>query len=426
MVEWLETFEPTYYSGAPAIHRALLDELARRDAVPRFALRFILSASAALPAELAARLAERLGVPLLQGYGMTEAGVVAQNPLPPGVSRAGSVGLPAANEFAILGDAGTLLPPGETGEIVVRGPEVFDGYESDPAANRRAFHRRLVQDGRSRLRRCRRLSFHRRARERAHQSRRLQGVARPRWMRRSCGIPKSRMRPPSRCRTQRSARTWSPPSSSASRALRRPRRCAISRSPNLASFMVPSQIVLDAGLPRSVTGKLQRAAIATLMRTRLRPPFTSPRDSREEEIAGLFAEVLGVGPVGAFDNFFELGGDSLRGAQLVSRFNAADAVESRSGESLQAADGRGIRGRAHEHFRGIDRGTPADCADAARALSPGRCRHEDGGLIDAGLRRDRPRDRTRARAGRGCAEPAVPRRGRSSSSFLRLRAATAT
>jgi len=29
-----------------------------------------------------------------------------------------------------------------------------------------------------------------------------------------------------------------------------------------------------------------------------------------------------VGPVGAFDNFFELGGDSLRGAQLVSRFNA--------------------------------------------------------------------------------------------------------
>ena len=57
------------------------------------------------------------------------------------------------------------------------------------------------------------------------------------------------------------------------------------------------------------------------------PPTTDIPDTEavpqsEEEIAGLFTEVLGVGPVGAFDNFFELGGDSLRGAQLVSRCNA--------------------------------------------------------------------------------------------------------
>jgi len=321
LVEWLETFEPTYYSGAPAIHRALLDELAKRDAVPRFRLRFILSASAALPSELATRLTERLGVPLLQGYGMTEAGVVAQNPLPPAISRAGSVGLPAANEFAILGDAGKLLPPGETGEIVVRGPEVFDGYENDPAANRRAFVEGWFRTGDLGYVDADGFLF--------IVGRAKELINRGGFKVSPSAVDAALLRHPDVA----DAATFAVPHATLGEdvvtaiVLREP-GTATPQSlrdfafANLASFMVPSQIVLDTELPRSVAGKLQRAAIAHLMRTRLRPPFTPPRDRREEEIAGLFTEVLGVGPVGAFDNFFELGGDSLRGAQLVSRFNA--------------------------------------------------------------------------------------------------------
>ena len=322
LVEWLETFEPTYYSGAPAIHRALLDELARRDAVPRFTLRFILSASAALPAELASRLTERLGVPLLQGYGMTEAGVVAQNPLPPGVSRAGSVGLPAANEFAILGDAGTLLPAGETGEIVVRGPEVFDGYENDPAANRRAFVEGWFRTGD--------LGYVDADGYLFIVGRAKELINRGGFKVSPSAVDAALLRHPEVA----DAATFAVPHATLGedvitaivvreRGTATPQALRDFAFANLPSFMVPSQIVLDAQLPRSVTGKLQRAAIAHLMRTRLRPPFTPPRDRREQEIAGLFAEVLGMGPIGAFDNFFELGGDSLRGAQLVSRVNAA-------------------------------------------------------------------------------------------------------
>jgi len=321
LVEWLETFEPTYYSGAPAIHRALLDELAKRDAVPRFRLRFILSASAALPSELATRLTERLGVPLLQGYGMTEAGVVAQNPLPPAISRAGSVGLPAANEFAILGDAGKLLPPGETGEIVVRGPEVFDGYENDPAANRRAFVEGWFRTGDLGYVDADGFLF--------IVGRAKELINRGGFKVSPSAVDAALLRHPDVA----DAATFAVPHATLGEdvvtaiVLREP-GTATPQSlrdfafANIASFMVPSQIVLDTELPRSVAGKLQRAAIAHLMRTRLRPPFTPPRDRREEVIAGLFTEVLGVGPVGAFDNFFELGGDSLRGAQLVSRFNA--------------------------------------------------------------------------------------------------------
>jgi len=321
LVEWLETFEPTYYSGAPAIHRALLDELAKRDAVPGFRLRFILSASAALPSELATRLTERLGVPLLQGYGMTEAGVVAQNPLPPAISRAGSVGLPAANEFAILGDAGKLLPPGETGEIVVRGPEVFDGYENDPAANRRAFVEGWFRTGDLGYVDADGFLF--------IVGRAKELINRGGFKVSPSAVDAALLRHPEVA----DAATFAVPHATLGEdvvtaiVLREP-GTATPQSlrdfafANIASFMVPSQIVLDTELPRSVAGKLQRAAIAHLMRTRLRPPFTPPRDRREEEIAGLFTEVLGVGPVGAFDNFFELGGDSLRGAQLVSRCNA--------------------------------------------------------------------------------------------------------
>jgi hypothetical protein len=58
------------------------------------------------------------------------------------------------------------------------------------------------------------------------------------------------------------------------------------------------------------------------MGPRLRAPFVAPRDRREELVAGLFAEVLGVRAVGALDHFFEHGGDSLRGAQLIGRVNS--------------------------------------------------------------------------------------------------------
>ena len=71
---------------------------------------------------------------------MTEAShQMAGNPLPPGKQKAGSVGLPAGVEMALMDEAGQLLPAGATGEIVIRGPGVFDGYEHNPDADAAAF-----------------------------------------------------------------------------------------------------------------------------------------------------------------------------------------------------------------------------------------------------------------------------------------------
>ena len=91
----------------------------------------------------------------------------------------------------------------------------------------------------------------------------------------------------------------------------------------LATFKVPSRIVLVPVLPKSAQGKMRRRELAEALARYLRPEPVATSGAHEELTARYFADVLGVAPIGAHDNFFDLGGDSLRGAQLVTRVNAA-------------------------------------------------------------------------------------------------------
>ena len=71
---------------------------------------------------------------------MTEAAhQMASNPLPPAERKPGSVGRGTAVEIAILGEAGNLLPSGATGEVSIKGPNVFGGYEGNAEANAESF-----------------------------------------------------------------------------------------------------------------------------------------------------------------------------------------------------------------------------------------------------------------------------------------------
>ena len=87
-----------------------------------------------------AELESTFGCPVIESYGMTEAShQMASNRLPPGARKPGSVGVAAGPEVAIMAQDGRLLKPGETGEIVIRGPNVTAGYENNPEANASAF-----------------------------------------------------------------------------------------------------------------------------------------------------------------------------------------------------------------------------------------------------------------------------------------------
>ena len=77
--------------------------------------------------------------PVIEAYGMTEASSIACNPLPPRPRKPGSVGVTIGPEVAIMDETGALPRAGETGEIVVRGVTVMQGYDNDPLATRSAF-----------------------------------------------------------------------------------------------------------------------------------------------------------------------------------------------------------------------------------------------------------------------------------------------
>jgi amino acid adenylation domain-containing protein len=97
----------------------------------------------------------------------------------------------------------------------------------------------------------------------------------------------------------------------------------------LPDYMVPSAFVLLEELPLTAIGKIDRKRLPPPERARppLTAEFVSPRNSNEEKIAYLWAEVLGIDRVGINDDFFELGGHSLLATQVLSRMRESFGIE---------------------------------------------------------------------------------------------------
>jgi acyl carrier protein len=94
-------------------------------------------------------------------------------------------------------------------------------------------------------------------------------------------------------------------------------------------YMVPSAFLLLEGLPLTPNGKIDRRGLPVPegLRAQLENQFVAPRGMLEEQVAGIWSEVLGVERVGAHDNFFELGGSSLQATQVIWRLRDTFAVE---------------------------------------------------------------------------------------------------
>lgn len=137
---WFAAARPSWVTAVPTMLQALLPYAERhRETLAAGRLRLLRSSSASLPGPVMLALEAAFGVPVIESYGMTEAAhQMASNPLPPRPRHPGSVGLAAGPQIGILGD-GRLLPPGELGEVLIRGPNVTAGYENNPQANADAF-----------------------------------------------------------------------------------------------------------------------------------------------------------------------------------------------------------------------------------------------------------------------------------------------
>lgn len=102
-------------------------------------LRVCVSGGAPLPVEILREFNEKMPIPVIEGYGLSEASpVVSLNPLA-GPWKAGSIGVPIPGvEVSVQSDAGEFLPIDQTGEICVRGGNVMQGYWNQPEETARA------------------------------------------------------------------------------------------------------------------------------------------------------------------------------------------------------------------------------------------------------------------------------------------------
>jgi oxalate---CoA ligase len=319
LAEWIPELCPTWLWGNPTFFQAVLDRL-RSGAGNKLthSLRFVVSGTAFLPPTLRAVLEETLGVPVLQSYGMSEAGILAADPAPPRKRKPGTVGLASRDELTIVGPEGDLLPDGEVGEIVVHGPTVSPDIGADAEAqhsnDRWLFTgdlgsidsegyltivgrtKELINRGGEKISPYeveRALLLHPSVKEAAAFS-----VPHPRLGENVAAAVV--LKPETNTPTQ-DIKTF--------------------LADHLAPFKVPQHVFVVPQLLKGASGKVSRSELSEAMAHRIRD-VAPPETPLEFQILDIWKTLLHCDDIGIDDDFFELGGDSLLAVQMVLEVEA--------------------------------------------------------------------------------------------------------
>jgi long-chain acyl-CoA synthetase len=138
VLEVLDRDRVTVFEGVPTMYIALLREPSRE----RFdvsSLRVCVSGGAALPVEVLRGFEEAFGCLILEGYGLSETSPVATFNHPDRVRKPGSIGTPIRGvEVRVVDERGVDVPPGEVGEVAIRGHNLMKGYWRRPEATAEA------------------------------------------------------------------------------------------------------------------------------------------------------------------------------------------------------------------------------------------------------------------------------------------------
>jgi len=128
----------TIFEGVPTMYAAMLHHPSSADA-DTSSLRVCVSGGAAMPVEILHAFEKTFGCMILEGYGLSETSPVASFNHPNAERKPGSIGTPVAGvEMRVVGNDGQELPPGEVGEIAIRGHNVMKGYWGKPEATAEA------------------------------------------------------------------------------------------------------------------------------------------------------------------------------------------------------------------------------------------------------------------------------------------------
>jgi long-chain acyl-CoA synthetase len=128
----------TIFEGVPTMYAGMLHSPAAADA-DTSSLRLCISGGAAMPVEVLHAFEKTFGCIILEGYGLSETSPVASFNHPDAERKPGSIGTPVAGvEMRVVDANGADVPPGEVGEIAIRGHNVMKGYWDKPEATAEA------------------------------------------------------------------------------------------------------------------------------------------------------------------------------------------------------------------------------------------------------------------------------------------------
>jgi len=138
-VRLLKSGEFTYFPGVPTMFHYLLQAMRVETGLRLPNLRLCVSAGAIMPATLNREFESHLGVPLLDGYGITETSTMVTMNWPSGQRVLGSCGFPVPGLAVRIVDAnGRDVESNHEGELIVRGPNVMPSYHNKPDETRNA------------------------------------------------------------------------------------------------------------------------------------------------------------------------------------------------------------------------------------------------------------------------------------------------
>jgi len=315
--DWIKTLKPTWYSAVPTVHQAIIEKAEELSLdLTQTSLRFVRSTSSSLLGSIFEKLAIVFNCPVNQTYGLTEALPIASTPLHQYTRKPMAVGIPVS-EVAIVDENNTIVQPGKIGEIIVRGPQVFKGYEDNPEATKMAFFNEWFRAGDlGYLDEERYLYITGRIKEIinrggqkvspweveavliSHPAVREAAVFGISHLRLGEAVVAAVVLNSSQTITERELRQYS--------------------AEKLAPFKVPQQIIIVEYIPKSHMGKFQRNELSQKFSHLLKPVFVSPSTETEIALAKIWQDVLGIDMIGRLDNFFAVGGDSLHGMQVLS------------------------------------------------------------------------------------------------------------
>ncbi len=299
LCSWIHSHQPSWYSASPSLHQAVLEALPDDFAWP--SLRRLRSSAAPLSPQLRQRLEQRLGVPVQQGYGMTECPQICLQPPGPlgkphnlevelrqgqiflrGPAVAGPTddqGWFATGDLGHFDEEGHLCLSGRLRDLINRGGEKVPAWEVD----------QLLSS--------------------------LPGVAEA-----ACfGVPHPRLG------EDLVAVVVPQPGANPD-----PDQLRVRLFEQLVEAWVPGQIRLVEGLPRTATGKLLRHQLSQQWQPT--PQDSRPLTPTEQRLLPLWNQALNTARPSFKGSLFELGGDSIIASQL------ATSIEREFGRRLPLAE----------------------------------------------------------------------------------------